>query len=69
LGGINRARKVVYETISQLRHKLNAAPHSEPDPNFMPESPFPHPGSPSARSRHESPGDVSGQPGSSGDGG
>jgi hypothetical protein len=30
LGGINRARKVVYETISKLRHGLNGAPRAEP---------------------------------------
>lgn len=30
VGGINRVRKVVYETISKLRHKLNAAPRVEP---------------------------------------
>ena len=30
LGGINRVRKVVYETISKLRHDLNGAPRSEP---------------------------------------
>jgi hypothetical protein len=30
LGGINRVRKVVYETISKFRHDLNGAPRSEP---------------------------------------
>jgi hypothetical protein len=30
LGGINRVRKVVYETISKLRHDLNGAARSEP---------------------------------------
>ncbi len=30
LGGINRVRRVVYETISTLRHALNAAPRVEP---------------------------------------
>lgn len=30
LGGINRVRKVVYETISKLRHDLNGAPRAEP---------------------------------------
>jgi hypothetical protein len=31
LGGINRARRTVYQTISQLRHDLNHAPRVEPD--------------------------------------
>lgn len=30
LGGINRIRRVVYDTISQLRHELNQAPRVEP---------------------------------------
>lgn len=30
LGGINRARKQVYESISKLRHKLNDVPRREP---------------------------------------
>lgn len=30
LGGINRARKVVYELISQFRHQRNQAPRNEP---------------------------------------
>jgi hypothetical protein len=30
LGGINRVRKVVYETISKLRHDLNGAAQTEP---------------------------------------
>lgn len=30
LGGINRVRRVVYETISELRHSLNHAPRVEP---------------------------------------
>lgn len=30
LGGINRARRAVYETISTLRHQLNRAPRAEP---------------------------------------
>ncbi len=30
LGGINRARRTVYETISRLRHELNKAPRVEP---------------------------------------
>ncbi len=30
LGGINRARRPVYETISRLRHDLNGAPRREP---------------------------------------
>lgn len=37
LGGINRMRKVVYETISKLRHSLNGAARKEPvaGPNFL----------------------------------
>ena len=31
VGGINRVRKPVYAAISDLRHRLNAAPHAEPD--------------------------------------
>jgi hypothetical protein len=31
LGGINRVRRSIYETISQLRHSLNAAPRAEPE--------------------------------------
>lgn len=30
LGAINRARKVVYETISRIRHEHNGAPRAEP---------------------------------------
>ena len=30
LGGINRVRRSVYETISTLRHRLNDAPRVEP---------------------------------------
>lgn len=30
LGGLNRARREVYEAISRLRHRLNAAPRREP---------------------------------------
>jgi Catalase len=30
LGGINRARRMVYETISELRHRLNHMPRAEP---------------------------------------
>jgi hypothetical protein len=30
LGGINRARKQIYESISQLRHQLNTVPRQEP---------------------------------------
>lgn len=38
LGGINRLRKTVYETISRLRHELNQAPRREPTagPDFLP---------------------------------
>ena len=32
LGGINRLRRTVYETISRLRHELNGAPREEPAP-------------------------------------
>jgi hypothetical protein len=31
LGGINRVRRLIYETISQLRHGMNAAPRAEPE--------------------------------------
>ncbi len=30
LGGINRVRRMVYETISRLRHEINGAPRTEP---------------------------------------
>jgi catalase len=30
LGGINRARKLVYQSLSKLRHELNHAPQKEP---------------------------------------
>jgi len=30
LGGLNRARKVVYQALSKLRHELNQAPRREP---------------------------------------
>jgi len=30
LGGINRVRRIVYETISRLRHEINGAPRQEP---------------------------------------
>jgi len=33
VGGINRVRKVVYEGISVLRHKLNQSPRVEPTGN------------------------------------
>ena len=41
LGGINRLRKVVYETISSLRHDLNGVPRQEPaaGPDFLPKAP------------------------------
>lgn len=32
LGGLNRARREVYEAVSRLRHALNAAPRREPIP-------------------------------------
>ena len=31
LGGVNRARRVVYEAISRFRHEYNNAPRTEPD--------------------------------------
>lgn len=33
LGGLNRARKVIYETLSKLRHELNQVPRREPTPD------------------------------------
>jgi len=36
LGGVNRARKVVYTTISKLRHELNGATRQEPAPGINP---------------------------------
>ena len=36
LGGINRARRVVYEAISKVRHKSNNEPRREPEPGYMP---------------------------------
>jgi len=30
LGGINRARKIIYETMSKYRHARNSAPRDEP---------------------------------------
>jgi hypothetical protein len=38
LGGLNRARREVYEAISRLRHTLNAAPRSEPSDADIAES-------------------------------
>jgi hypothetical protein len=32
IGGINRARKSVYEAVSRLRHDRNGAPRREPTP-------------------------------------
>jgi len=32
LGGLNRARRVVYEELSKLRHELNHVPRREPSP-------------------------------------
>lgn len=34
LGGLNRARREIYEAISRLRHALNAAPHREPTDTY-----------------------------------
>ncbi len=39
LGGINRVRRVVYETISRLRHELNGVPRSEPTDFSLPAPP------------------------------
>jgi hypothetical protein len=36
LGGINRTRKVVYEALSELRHRLNYVPRREPRPDTSP---------------------------------
>lgn len=33
LGGINRARRAVYETISRVRHEINGSRREEPTPN------------------------------------
>ncbi len=30
LGGVNRVRRIVYEQVSKLRHRLNQAPREEP---------------------------------------
>lgn len=37
LGGINRARKAIYEAISKLRHDANHVPREEPTPQTDPE--------------------------------
>jgi hypothetical protein len=37
LGGINRARRVVYQVLSTVRHSCNGTPRREPVPDFMPE--------------------------------
>jgi hypothetical protein len=37
LGGLNRARKGIYQTISTLRHKANNAPRVEPEPVNWPQ--------------------------------
>lgn len=47
LGGINRVRRTVYETISTLRHQLNRAPRSEP--TALPASADQRAGPPSTR--------------------
>jgi len=39
LGGVNRARKVVYAAISTFRHQKNSAPRTEPTSWEIPESP------------------------------
>ena len=41
LGGINRLRRTVYETISRLRHDLNGIPRAEP---AAADEALPHPG-------------------------
>lgn len=38
LGGLNRARRAVYEAVSRLRHTLNAAPRYEPTVDQRPTS-------------------------------
>ncbi len=37
LGGINRARRIIYETLSQFRHKQNNAPVHEPSDYNIPQ--------------------------------
>lgn len=39
LGGINRARRVVYDALSARRHECNEQPRREPEPNEVPEAP------------------------------
>jgi Dyp-type peroxidase family len=49
LGGINRARKLVYRTISEFRHRLNQKPRVEPaapDPGPAPSEAGPRPDAP-----------------------
>ena len=36
LGGINRARRLIYETISELRHEKNGTPRKEPEDFNLP---------------------------------
>jgi hypothetical protein len=36
LGSINQARRIVYETISTLRHKMNGKARQEPRPGEAP---------------------------------
>lgn len=36
LGNQSRARKVMYATLSELRHRMNAEPHFEPTPDDLP---------------------------------
>jgi hypothetical protein len=42
LGGINRARRVVYQELSKIRHASNAVPRREPHADFMPEGSAPY---------------------------
>lgn len=52
LGGINRVRKVVYETISKLRHEFNHQNRQEPDATQIPsESAPPKSGEQAAQNR------------------
>lgn len=46
LGGVNRTRRAVYETISRVRHQINGAVRSEPQPFTLPTTP-PAPAAPS----------------------
>ena len=45
LGGVNRVRRVVYESISRLRHELNGVPRREPTSLDLDPAAPPAPGS------------------------